>query len=376
MTTPPMNIELRKRLREIEEEIVSRAPEHDIDPTLVRVANLLEVLGDPQRAYPVIHITGTNGKTSTARMIERLLSELNLRTGRFTSPHLHDIRERIVLSGEPVSPERLIEAYDDLAPLLALVEERSLEAATGRLSFFEVLVALAYAIFADAPVDVAVVEVGLGGTWDATNVADGAVAVVMPIAVDHERYLGAEVELIAGEKSGIIKPDAIAISAPQEPVAVEVLRERAAEVGVPIVFDIGSSGDDFSDGGSDDAHESAVPAIGSGGIAVLARDVAVGGQMLTLRGLAGDYPTSSCRCTVSTRRTTRSSRSRPSRRLSGEGSSRSTSTSCAPRSPRSPRRGGSRSSAAARRSSSTRHTIRPGSPRSSRRSRTPSSSPG
>ncbi len=290
MTTPPMNIELRKRLREIEEEIVSRAPEHDIDPTLVRVANLLEVMGDPQRAYPVIHITGTNGKTSTARMIERLLSELNLRTGRFTSPHLHDIRERIVLSGEPVSPERLIEAYDDLAPLLALVEERSLEAATGRLSFFEVLVALAYAIFADAPVDVAVVEVGLGGTWDATNVADGAVAVVMPIAVDHERYLGAEVELIAGEKSGIIKPDAIAISAPQEPVAVEVLRERAAEVGVPIVFDIGSSGDDFSDGGSDDAHESAVPAIGSGGIAVLARDVAVGGQMLTLRGLAGDYP--------------------------------------------------------------------------------------
>ena len=134
MTTPPMNIELRKRLREIEEEIVSRAPEHDIDPTLVRVANLLEVMGDPQRAYPVIHITGTNGKTSTARMIERLLSELNLRTGRFTSPHLHDIRERIVLSGEPVSPERLIEAYDDLAPLLALVEERSLEAATGRLS--------------------------------------------------------------------------------------------------------------------------------------------------------------------------------------------------------------------------------------------------
>lgn len=288
MTTPPMNVELRKQLREIEEAIVSRAPEHDIDPTLVRVAQLLEVLGDPQCAYPVIHVTGTNGKTSTTRIIERLLLELGLRTGRFTSPHLHDIRERIVLSGEPVSPERFIEAYEDLAPLLALVEERSLAAGTGRLSFFEILVALAYAIFADAPVDVAVVEVGLGGTWDATNVADGAVAVVLPIAVDHERYLGAEVELIAGEKSGIIKPDAIAISAPQEPVAVEVLRERAAEVGVPIVFDIGATGDDFSDDSSDAPAQA--PVIGSGGIAVLARDVAVGGQMLTLRGLAGDYP--------------------------------------------------------------------------------------
>lgn len=108
---------MRKRLREVEEQIVSRAPEHDIDPTLERERALLELLGDPQQAYPVVHVTGTNGKTSTCRMIERLLMELGLRTGRFTSPHLHDIRERIVLSGEPVSAQRFVDAYDDIAPL-------------------------------------------------------------------------------------------------------------------------------------------------------------------------------------------------------------------------------------------------------------------
>ncbi|WP_068425770.1 bifunctional folylpolyglutamate synthase/dihydrofolate synthase [Piscicoccus intestinalis] len=273
-----MDLDVRRRLREVEEEIVSRAPEHDIDPTTDRVRALLEVLGDPQRTYPVVHITGTNGKTSTARMIERLLLELGLRTGRFTSPHLHDIRERIVLSGELVEARRFVEAYHEIAPLLALVEQRSLEAGTGRLSFFEVLVAMGYAIFADAPVDVAVVEVGMGGVWDATNVADGAVAVITPIALDHERYLGSEVEDIAGEKSGIIKPGAIVVSAAQEIGAAEVLRQRAEQVGASIAWDVteGIAGGEGS--------------TGLGGLAVLARDVAIGGQVLTLRGLAGDYP--------------------------------------------------------------------------------------
>lgn len=273
-----MDLDVRRRLREVEEEIVARAPEHDIDPTTDRVRALLEVLGDPQRTYPVVHITGTNGKTSTARMIERLLLELGLRTGRFTSPHLHDIRERIVLSGELVEARRFVEAYDEIAPLLALVEQRSLEAGTGRLSFFEVLVAMGYAIFADAPVDVAVVEVGMGGVWDATNVADGVVAVVTPIALDHERYLGSEVEDIAGEKSGIIKPGAIVVSAAQEIGAAEVLRQRAEQVGAAIAWDVteGVAGGEGS--------------AGLGGLAVLARDVAIGGQVLTLRGLAGDYP--------------------------------------------------------------------------------------
>lgn len=270
-----MDLDVRRRLREVEEEIVSRAPEHDIDPTTDRVRALLEVLGDPQRTYPVVHITGTNGKTSTARMIERLLLELGLRTGRFTSPHLHDIRERIVLSGELVEARRFVEAYHEIAPLLALVEQRSLEAGTGRFSFFEVLVAMGYAIFADAPVDVAVVEVGMGGVWDATNVADGAVAVITPIALDHERYLGSEVEDIAGEKSGIIKPGAIVVSAAQEIGAAEVLRQRAEQVGASIAWDV---------------TEGTAGGEGTTGLAVLARDVAIGGQMLTLRGLAGDYP--------------------------------------------------------------------------------------
>ncbi len=270
-----MDLDVRRRLREVEEEIVARAPEHDIDPTTDRVRALLEVLGDPHRTYPVVHITGTNGKTSTARMIERLLLELGLRTGRFTSPHLHDIRERIVLSGELVEARRFVEAYDEIAPLLALVEQRSLEAGTGRFSFFEVLVAMGYAIFADAPVDVAVVEVGMGGVWDATNVADCAVAVITPIALDHERYLGSEVEDIAGEKSGIIKPGAIVVSAAQEIGAAEVLRQRAEQVGASIAWDV---------------TEGTAGGEGTTGLAVLARDVAIGGQMLTLRGLAGDYP--------------------------------------------------------------------------------------
>lgn len=266
-----MDLTVRKRLREVEEAIVSRAPEHDIDPTLVRIRDLLETLGDPQRAFSVIHITGTNGKTSTARMIERLLLELNLRTGRFTSPHLHDIRERIVLSGEPVSAERFVDAYDELLPLLDLVEARCVEQGIGRFSFFEVLVAMAYAIFADAPADVAVVEVGMGGQWDATNVADGAVAVIGPIAVDHERYLGSELTDIGAEKAGIIKPGAIVISAPQDLAVAELLRERCSEVGATLVFDAGGF-------------------VEAGGPLVLSRDVAIGGQQVSLRGLAGDYP--------------------------------------------------------------------------------------
>ena len=267
---------MRKRLREVEEQIVSRAPEHDIDPTLERERALLELLGDPQQAYPVVHVTGTNGKTSTCRMIERLLMELGLRTGRFTSPHLHDIRERIVLSGEPVSAQRFVDAYDDIAPLLELVEERSARVGTGRLSFFEVLVAMAYVVFADAPVDVAVVEVGLGGTWDATNVATGTVAVITPIAVDHERYLGSQLEDIAAEKAGIIKPDAVAVSAAQPLDVAEILRERASEVGARLVID-------GTDGQAAGTGTGWTPAV-------LAREVAIGGQVLTLRGLAGDYP--------------------------------------------------------------------------------------
>ena len=254
-----------RRLLDVEQEILSRTPETQVDPTLDTVREVMDLLGDPQRAYPVIHLTGTNGKTSTSRMIDSLLSAMGLTTGRFTSPHLHSFRERITVGGEPIGPERLVEIYDEVLPTVQLVDERAVAAGGHRLNFFMMSVVLAYAAFADAPVDVAVVEVGLGGTWDATNVADGQVAVVTPVAVDHARLLGSTVEEIAVEKAGIIKPEAIAVSAIQERDVAEILLDRANEVGARVVFE----GNDFG---------------------VTAREVAVGGQQLSFRGLAGDYP--------------------------------------------------------------------------------------
>ncbi|HEU4999445.1 MAG TPA: cyanophycin synthetase [Lapillicoccus sp.] len=254
-----------RRLLEVEQEILARTPETDVDPSLDTVREVMELLGDPQRAYPVIHLTGTNGKTSTTRMIDSLLTAMGLKTGRFTSPHLHSFRERITIGGEPIAPERLVEVYDEVRPMVQLVDDRAVAAGGTRLNFFMMSVVLAYTAFADAPVDVGVVEVGLGGTWDATNVADGQVAVVTPVAIDHTRLLGSTVEEIATEKSGIIKPGAITVSALQEPDVAEILLERANEVGARIVFE----GNDFG---------------------VTARDVAVGGQQLSLRGLTGDYP--------------------------------------------------------------------------------------
>ena len=254
-----------RRLLEVEQEILARTPETDVDPYLDTVREVMELLGDPQRAYPVIHLTGTNGKTSTTRMIDSLLTAMGLKTGRFTSPHLHSFRERITIGGEPIAPERLVEVYDEVRPMVQLVDDRAVAAGGTRLNFFMMSVVLAYTAFADAPVDVGVVEVGLGGTWDATNVADGQVAVVTPVAIDHTRLLGSTVEEIATEKSGIIKPGAITVSALQEPDVAEILLDRANEVGARIVFE----GNDFG---------------------VTARDVAVGGQQLSLRGLTGDYP--------------------------------------------------------------------------------------
>jgi dihydrofolate synthase/folylpolyglutamate synthase len=204
-------LELRKRMREVEQEILARTPEHDLEPSLDRIAAVMELLGDPQRAFPVIHVTGTNGKTSTTRMIERLLREAGLSTGRFTSPHLHDIRERIALNGKPIPPEKFVAAYEEVLPYIEMVDTKSVDEGGPRMTYFEVVVAVAYAAFADAPVDVAVVEVGMGGSWDATNVADGTVAVVTPIALDHERFLGSSVEDIATEKAGIIKEGALAV---------------------------------------------------------------------------------------------------------------------------------------------------------------------
>lgn len=253
-------MDIEARLRAVELEIGSRRAEHQISPTLDRIAALANLLGDPQRAFPVVHVTGTNGKTSTTRMIETLLRERGLRTGRFTSPHLVSMRERICVDGEPVSAERFIELYEEIAPYVALVDSQQ----PAPLSFFEILTGMMFAAFADAPVDVAVIEVGLGGRWDATNVADGAVAVITPVALDHMQWLGNTIEEIATEKAGIIKPGAVAVLAQQEAAAAEVLLGRAALVGASVARE----GFEFG---------------------VLARELALGGQQLVLQGLRGIY---------------------------------------------------------------------------------------
>src|SRR3954463_7169469 len=247
---------LAETFEEVEDALLSRWPETRLEPSLDRIRAFTEVLGDPQRGYPVIHLTGTNGKTSTARMIDTLLRALDLRTGRFTSPHVERMTERISVDGEPLSDEAFVEAFNDVAPYPHLVDADQ----PHPLSFFETVVGMAYAAFADAPVDVAVVEVGMGGSWDATNVADAAVAVVLPVAVDHTQYLGDSPAGIAVEKAGIIKPDSIAVLAQQTPEVAEVLTRRAAEVGATLVRE----GLEFG---------------------VVSRVPAVGGQVLSIQGL-------------------------------------------------------------------------------------------
>jgi dihydrofolate synthase/folylpolyglutamate synthase len=256
--------QLRSRLREVEAAILARAPENQVDPSLEAITELMGLMGDPQRGIPAIHITGTNGKTSTARMAERLLRELGLRTGRFTSPHLTDVRERIALDGEPLSPEKFVAAWDDVAPYLAIIDHQSRAAGEQVINYFQVLTAMAFSAFADAPVDVMVIEVGLGGTWDSTNVVDAEVAVLTPISIDHERLLGSTVEAIAAQKGGIIKQGATAVVGVQTLGALEVLSERVHQVDATMVLE-----------GRD--------------VGVLAREVAIGGQVVSVRGRAADY---------------------------------------------------------------------------------------
>jgi len=247
-------------LRMAEVDITSRWGEGRMSPTKERIEALVDLLGQPQRSFRSIHLTGTNGKTSTARMVDDLVRAFGLRTGRFTSPHLADITERIVVDGEPVSARTFVEAYRELVPFVDLVDGQF----DINLSFFEVMVALAYSIFADAPVDVGIVEVGLGGEWDATNVIDAEVAIVTPIDLDHTQLLGDTVAEIAKEKAGVIKPDATAIMAAQPAEAAAELLRRAADVGASVARE----GLEFG---------------------VLDRRVAVGGQVMNLQGLGGVY---------------------------------------------------------------------------------------
>ncbi len=261
--TPPATSSaprLAETFHEVEDALLSRWPETKLDPSLDRIEAFCEVLGDPQRAFRSIHLTGTNGKTSTSRMIDLLLTTLDLRTGRFTSPHVERMTDRISIDGEPMTDEQFVAAFNDVAPFTHLVDQDQAHP----LSFFETVVGMAYAAFADAPVEVAIVEVGMGGTWDATNVIDADVAVVLPIAMDHGNYLGDTPAAIAREKAGIIKPGSIAVLAAQSPEVAAVLIERATEVGATLARE----GVEFG---------------------VTSRVPAVGGQVIGLQGLRATY---------------------------------------------------------------------------------------
>ena len=267
-------------LLQVEHLLDQRWPETKLEPSTTRITALLELLGSPQRAYPSIHVTGTNGKTSVVRLIDSLLTALHRRTGRTTSPHLQSAVERISIDGKPITPAQYVETYREIEPFVEIVDAQSQAGELGpvgpRLSKFEVLTAMAFAAFADAPVDVAVVEVGLGGRWDATNVIDAPVAVITPIGIDHVDYLGDTIAKIAEEKAGIIIKqkvdvvpegmdlDTVAVIGQQTPEAMEVLMAQAVRVDAAV------------------AREDSE-------FAVRRREVAVGGQLLELQGLGGIY---------------------------------------------------------------------------------------
>lgn len=246
-------------LRAIESELAHRWPESHVNPSLAREAELMDLLGSPQRSAPVVHVAGTNGKTSTTRMIESLLRAAGLRTGMFTSPHLHSPLERISVDGDAVTADVFAQVYGEIAPFVALVDD-----SVGTMTWFEVITGLAFACFADAPVEAMVVECGLGGTWDSTNVVDPATCVITPIGMDHQAYLGNSLTEIATQKAGIITAAVPVVMSPQPDEAAEVVTARAAEVGAELIV----AGRDFR---------------------LTGRSLAVGGQVIDVEGIAGNY---------------------------------------------------------------------------------------
>jgi dihydrofolate synthase/folylpolyglutamate synthase len=251
-------------VKRVEAALYARIGEQSPEHRLTATRRAVELLGDPHLAYPVVHVTGTNGKTSTARMAESIIRAHGLRTGLMTSPHLVSIRERIVIDGEPIAADRLVENWDDITPILDMTDAELTAKGELPLTFFEALTVLALACFAEAPVDVAVIEVGMGGEWDSTNVVQSQVQVITPIAIDHAKQLGNTVAEIARTKSGIIKPSSAVVSSAQVPEALAEL-ERAAEL-----------------------TESSLAVEGTG-FSVLDVTPAVGGQLITVQGVAGRY---------------------------------------------------------------------------------------
>jgi dihydrofolate synthase/folylpolyglutamate synthase len=255
--TSPEDLEV---IKIIEAALMKRWPESKIEPSLDRISALVDALGSPQLSYPTVHIGGTNGKTSTSRMVDALFSELDYRTGRFTSPHLESFLERISIKGEAIAPAELIATYNDIALYLDLIDSRS----DIPISYFEALTAMAFVAFAEHPVDIGIIEVGMGGDWDATNIVQSAVSVLMPIGLDHTEYLGETIEEIARTKSGIIKPESHVVLAAQEPEAARILLEKVVE-------------------------KSAIPYREGLEFALTKRDIAVGGQLISVRGVHSEY---------------------------------------------------------------------------------------
>ena len=246
------------------EELQTRWPENLIEPSLARMNAVSHLMGDPQLTFPVIQVAGTNGKSSTARMIESLLRSFGLRTGLYTSPHLVDPTERICLDGAPISPEAAVATWNDIEPFVSMVDHNSVTDGGPRLSYFEAMTALAYSVFADSPVDVAIIEVGLGGTWDATSVCRPQVAVITPVDLDHQEYLGETIREIAGEKAGILANADAAVLGPQSPEAALILIGACEDADLqPTRFGVEYG--------------------------VNSQALAVGGQLLSLHGLRGDY---------------------------------------------------------------------------------------
>ena len=255
-----INPDDQARIDAIEKALLARWPENRIAPTLERISALVDMLGSPQLTYPTIHIGGTNGKTTTSRMVDSLLFEMGLRTGRFTSPHLESYLERICINGQPIDAKEMIFSFNDISPYLDLMDTKF----DNPISFFEAITALAFAAFAEHPIDVGVIEVGMGGQWDATNVVDADVSVIMPIGLDHMEYLGNTLAEIATTKAGIIKEQGFVVLAQQEPEAAVELLRRAAEVGA----DVAREGLEYS---------------------IDSRAIAVGGQLISITGLRGHY---------------------------------------------------------------------------------------
>ena len=234
------------RFEEAVERLERRQPEHMPEPSLDRIRAVSALLDDPQLTYPTIHVTGTNGKTTIALAAAELACGHGLRTGLFTSPHLHSVRERLRLCGEQISEEEFAEEWRHLEPFLDVVDAQGNRSAT----YFEAVTALAFLWFADKPVGLAVVEVGMGGSWDATNLVTGDVAVIGEVGLDHPE-LGSTIREVATEKSGIIKPGKTAVVREQTDDALEVIQARANEVGATVLLE-----------GRDWELASRVPAVG------------------------------------------------------------------------------------------------------------------